>query len=137
MERNKVQEVVRAIDEALKALGVAQGFTLGKQSARYDAAGLRLTVQLQWTGAMGDGEREAFVRDAQGLSFMGWRPEWYGRTFKVGFREYRLVGIEPRSRKWGAVCEREGKRYKLAARDVVHILAGIDAARTAAQAVGQ
>jgi hypothetical protein len=55
----------------------------------------------------------------------GLRPEHFGAEFTVGVRRFKIVGVNPRSTKYGisALCLDDSKRYKFSELDVERHLA--------------
>lgn len=93
---------------ALDAIASAHGLTVKVGGGSYDAGTFRPKVVFE----QADAAKLEFETYAESF---GLRPEDFGAEFTIGPRTYRIVGIAPRSRRFGVIALNLGdnKRYKL------------------------
>jgi len=116
MDRATAGAIIDEIKAALTPIGKRHRLKLAKNTARYDAAMIRLTLELECLDASGENVAERANWD-RCCRFFGLSSSDYGAVIPAldGGRDFKLVGIEPKRSKYPFTVEEVGtrKRYKL------------------------
>jgi hypothetical protein len=122
---NNINSIRAAIDAKLQEVSQEYGIALTIGGMRYNASEIttRLTVKAIGSDTK-DGEsiqeasdRVEFARYAQSF---GLKPEFFGQIATVNGKDFRIVGIKPRSRKFPILGQEVGgdKVFKLTASSI-------------------
>jgi len=112
INNNVCRQIRQEIDTLLEDYGKKKGLLikLGRR-LRYSDISIngKIEIQLLGSGSLEDLKRKQFAQDAPRC---GLKPEHLGREFTLNTKDFTLVGITPRRRKYPLQIEDEnGKMY--------------------------
>jgi hypothetical protein len=120
MNRDKAQGIIDQIKAALEPICELHGLRLAKDTARFDSAGLRMTLELNCLDAGGADASEKMTWELCASRY-GVRKEDYGKVIRYSdMKKYKLVAVAPKSPRYPFVGEDlfTHRRYKLTAEGV-------------------
>jgi len=111
-DRPTAKKMREAINTELASLEEYFGVTVNLGNIRYSDDSLSVKLELR---VGGDPEEHARKDWEKNCAFYGFKAEDFGREFTYALDTYKVVGINPRSRKFPLVAERvkNGKQYKM------------------------
>lgn len=118
LDKATIRRVHAAIEVAVRKVAEAEGFTVLRSRMSYDDAGFKVNIGAAWkagTVSNVDGEQVEWQRYAP---IYGLPSDALGKSFKVGARVYKIVGIRPTAHKRPIIAECNGKRFVFAPEDV-------------------
>ncbi len=113
MTRGQIKNLRDDINGALIDLGLKHGLKINAGNASFTDNSVTFKVECLIAGfdkGKDEFERSAFLFNLSQAD--------YGKDFSYGGRQYKLVGLKPRSPKYPIIGERDGGRYKLPERAV-------------------
>jgi hypothetical protein len=118
--RSALKVLKNDIDAALVALGEKHGVVLETGNGRFSPSNATVKLKISCINKGGEvlsKEAEDFKQDCWKF---GLQPEDLGKSFRSNVKEWKVVGLLPRSRKYPVLCERlpDGKRFKFPAKVV-------------------
>jgi hypothetical protein len=119
MNREIARQVIDEVKVALAPLCAKHQLRLARDTARFDHASLRLTLELNCEGDAGEDLRDRATWEMFATAF-GVKPEDFGKVISSGLHRYKLVELNPGRSKYPFTGEDldNHKRYKLTALDV-------------------
>ena len=110
-----MQEARSKIDAALQAVGKELGIVIKCGRATFTSTNATMKLEFSAIGDSGEvisREAEEFKRCAR---LFGLDPSMLNQTFHINGKDYKVVGMSPRSRRYPVIVEHFGKKYKMTA----------------------
>ena len=124
MDRGKAKEIRAFLNELFeKAEKKAERelkvrFSIGSISFGSDNASVKVSVSDVVVSGRGE-NKQVEVKTKEAMDFKRYAPMFdleaddFGKTFNMRGKEYKIVGLKPRSKKYPVLAEADGKVYKV------------------------
>jgi hypothetical protein len=124
--RNEHALVSNRVIAALKALETELGVKFDTSGGQVGTAGGYIKLEVKVLDS-GNGKSGAQVEYERNAWVLGLKDEWFGKPFYMSGVEYKIVGINVGSPKYGLMIERlrDGKQFKAT---VAGVKSGLEAA---------
>lgn len=116
LDRKQVKEIVKEIDEVLQTYAQVKGVQLKTGNTRFSDVEFTTKITVVMAKTKGEAERISFEKNA---SLLGLKKTDYGVTVDLYGRIYKIVGANPKRRKYPLTGEKDGKKFKLPLNDYV------------------
>ena len=113
----KIQEMRKDIDEALKAVAEKHNCTIHAGSANYTSESFNIKLEVVENSSDGSTVTKEELDWKANASLFGLDVDLLGKTVKIQGKDYEIVGLKPRSRKYPVLGKdlSNGKTYKFPA----------------------
>ena len=115
--KSNLRQLRMDIDKALEGVTKKHKIAIKLGSITYDSNSFRTKLEALIVDGSLSGMNKAHITPFNNLKKYGYRYSLtegdYGKTFKYAGREYKFIGVMPRSTRYPFVVERDGRSYKL------------------------
>lgn len=117
-----VKEARKIIQNKLDDLKDSHGLVIRLGNIQFDSDSLKSNVSVKIEGGKSDFEKEFDLHHFR----YGFKGDELNRSYKVGNKTYKFIGLIPRARKSVAalLCIEDGKNYRVNAATVIEMLKG-------------